>query len=129
MALWSTRSPSMHSAKITVITNPTSFSGGGGESTEDSQVVPFGVRTISFNSTHGFVLNGVGGWLQAQINFATAMKTSDCMGECEKISSGEHHLIDMLDVQRPSCTAVVCTTTTAHSVPWRSTQRRSGACL
>ena len=25
----------------------------------DSLVVPFGVRSISFNSTHGFVLNGV----------------------------------------------------------------------
>ena len=44
VALWCTSSPALHSANITV----SSSSG-----SHDSLVVQFGVRSISFNATHG----------------------------------------------------------------------------
>ena len=73
--LWCPASPVMHRANITVQSTAgrvgtamrssavaagapkTTTSGGSGGI--DGVVVPFGVRTISFNSTDGFVLNGV----------------------------------------------------------------------
>jgi beta-galactosidase len=47
--LWSTTSPLLHTANISVTA----------AGSADSCVVPFGVRSIAFNSSHGFRLNGV----------------------------------------------------------------------
>jgi beta-galactosidase len=48
--LWSTDTPVMHRANVTVWSSTGDV---------DTSVVPFGVRQISFNSSHGFVLNNV----------------------------------------------------------------------
>lgn len=50
VALWSTTSPALHAAQVSVVA-----SGG----LRDSLEVPFGIRSVSFNASHGFVLNGV----------------------------------------------------------------------
>lgn len=50
VALWSTETPVLHTANVSVSSSTGS---------EDQLSIPFGVRQISFKSSDGFVLNGV----------------------------------------------------------------------
>lgn len=49
-ALWSTDTPSLHTAKIKLLQ---------GKDEIDEIIIPFGIRTISFSANRGFELNGI----------------------------------------------------------------------
>ena len=49
VALWYTSSPSMHLANLSLSSTSGSF---------DSIAIPFGIRSLAFDASHGFLLNG-----------------------------------------------------------------------